>query len=51
MKTEFVIVAKDESFSLTREETTQFEKEHQDVTFNYVSNNKLSLADVYNSFI
>ena len=51
MKTEFVIVAKDENFSLTREETTQFEKEHQDVTFNYVSNNKLSLADVYNSFI
>lgn len=51
MKTEFVIVAKDDNFSLTREETTMFEKHNQDVVFNYVSDNKLSLADVYNSFI
>lgn len=51
MKTEFVIVAKDDNFKLSREETAQFQSEHPETAFNYISNNKLSLADVYNSFI
>lgn len=51
MKTEFILVAKDNNFSMTREETAQFQNEHDDVVFNYVFNNTLHLADVYNSFI
>lgn len=51
MKVDFVIVSKDQNFSLLREETLQFQKDHKNTTFNYISNNMRSLADVYNSFI
>ena len=51
MNTEFVIVAKDNDFKLERNMTAQFEAAHPNVKFNYVSDNKLALADVYNTFI
>ena len=50
-KFEFVFVAKDENFKFAREFTSQYEKSHTNVTFNYVANNTLSLATVYNIFI
>ena len=50
-KFEFVFVAKDEKFKFAREFTSQYEKSHTNVKFNYVANNILSLATVYNTFI
>ena len=50
-KFEFVFVSKDDNFKITHEQSEKFELEHNNVTFNYVANNTLSLADVYNTFI
>lgn len=50
-KIEFVFVSKSDDFKLARDFTDEFNKKYENVTFNYVSYNTNSLADVYNTFI
>ena len=50
-KIQFIFVSKDDKFNLSVDETDKFHSQNPSVEFVYVSNNKKSLAIVYNEFI
>lgn len=51
LKHRFVFVSKDESFRFDRDASDAFSQEHQTVRFDYVQNNVMPLADVYNAIL
>lgn len=50
-KVDFVMVSKADDFKLDRDFTEKYESEHENVSFNYISDNRDSLGTVYNAFI
>ena len=51
LKHRFVFVSKDSAFKVEREKTAQITTEHPEIRFDYVADNKLALADVYNTLL